>query len=33
MSQEECRIGFAAIDRNRDGAIEFDEFLAWWQSD
>jgi Ca2+-binding EF-hand superfamily protein len=26
----EARIGFAAIDSDRDGAIDFDEFLAWW---
>ena len=30
MSAEECEIGFEEIDTNRDGAIEFDEFLAWW---
>jgi calmodulin len=26
----EARIGFAAIDADHDGAIDFDEFLAWW---
>jgi hypothetical protein len=30
MSGEECRIGFAEIDTNRDGRIQFDEFLNWW---
>jgi Ca2+-binding EF-hand superfamily protein len=30
MTSEECEIGFDAIDTNRDGAIEFDEFYAWW---
>lgn len=30
MTTEECEIGFDEIDTNRDGAIEFDEFLAWW---
>ncbi len=31
MSAEECQIGFGEIDTNRDGAIGFDEFLAWWK--
>lgn len=26
----DARIGFAAIDTDRDGAIDFDEFVAWW---
>jgi calmodulin len=30
MTAEECRIGFEQIDANGDGAIEFDEFAAWW---
>ena len=30
ITAEECEIGFDEIDANRDGAIEFDEFLAWW---
>jgi len=30
MTSEEIQIGFDDIDTNRDGAIEFDEFLAWW---
>ena len=30
VTSEECEIGFDTIDTNRDGAIEFDEFLAWW---
>jgi len=30
LSSEECEVGFDAIDANHDGAIEFDEFLAWW---
>jgi EF-hand domain pair len=30
MTAEECQIGFDEIDANGDGAIGFDEFLAWW---
>jgi Ca2+-binding EF-hand superfamily protein len=30
VTATECEIGFDAIDTNRDGAIEFDEFFAWW---
>ena len=30
MSEAECRIGFREIDTDLDGAIEFDEFMAWW---
>lgn len=30
MTAEEMQIGFDEIDTNRDGAIEFDEFHAWW---
>lgn len=33
MTSEECRIGFSEIDSDRDGAIEFEEFLAWWTSE
>lgn len=33
MSDEEARIGFAEIDENGDGAIGFEEFVAWWTSD
>ncbi len=29
MTAEECQIGFDAIDTNRDGGIEFEEFEAW----
>ena len=27
---EEIRLGFAAIDTDGDGGIEFDEFVDWW---
>lgn len=29
-SQEECDIGFEAIDRDANGTIEFREFSRWW---
>jgi Ca2+-binding EF-hand superfamily protein len=30
MSTEEIQIGFDEIDVNKDGAITYDEFAAWW---
>ena len=30
MSRASLEIGFRDIDRNKDGRINFDEFLAWW---
>jgi Ca2+-binding EF-hand superfamily protein len=30
LTAAECEIGFGEIDSNRDGAIGFDEFYAWW---
>jgi Ca2+-binding EF-hand superfamily protein len=30
VSDEEARIGFDEIDADDDGAISFDEFVAWW---
>ena len=30
MARNEARIGFEEIDADRDGAIGFDEFVAWW---
>jgi len=30
VTAEECQIGFDEIDRDRDGAINFDEFFTWW---
>ncbi|HWF98479.1 MAG TPA: EF-hand domain-containing protein [Steroidobacteraceae bacterium] len=30
LTAAECEVGFDAIDTNRDGAIGFDEFYAWW---
>jgi calmodulin len=29
---EEARLGFLAIDADKDGAIELDEFVEWWSS-
>jgi calmodulin len=31
LSLEERRIGFQEIDTDRDGAIDFHEFVAWWR--
>ena len=31
LTQEELEVGFAAIDTNGNGKIEFEEFAAWWQ--
>lgn len=31
FSDEEARIGFREIDTHRNGFIEFDEFVEWWQ--
>ncbi|HLZ96513.1 MAG TPA: EF-hand domain-containing protein [Steroidobacteraceae bacterium] len=30
MTPEECQIGFDEIDTDRDGLIDFQEFIAWW---
>jgi hypothetical protein len=30
MSTEECQVAFDEIDLNRDGSIDFDDFVAWW---
>ena len=29
LTAEQCEIGFDEIDTNRDGVIEFEEFVAW----
>ena len=29
LTAEQCQIGFDEIDTNRDGVIEFQEFVAW----
>jgi Ca2+-binding EF-hand superfamily protein len=31
MGAEECTIGFTEIDTDRDGRINFAEFLRWWE--
>jgi Ca2+-binding EF-hand superfamily protein len=33
MSDGEAKIGFADIDTNDDGLIDFEEFVAWWTDD
>jgi Ca2+-binding EF-hand superfamily protein len=30
VSDREAKIGFADIDTNDDGLIDFEEFVAWW---
>jgi Ca2+-binding EF-hand superfamily protein len=30
VSEEECAIGFDAVDEDQNGTIEFSEFVAWW---
>lgn len=32
LTAEQCQIGFDEIDTNRDGVIEFEEFVAWSQA-
>ena len=31
VSDEECKIGFAELDADSDGRIDFNEFIGWWQ--
>jgi len=33
LSHRSLEIGFREIDRNRDGRINFGEFLDWWLTD
>lgn len=33
LTSAECEIGFDAVDTDRDGAIGFEEFYAWWTRD
>jgi Ca2+-binding EF-hand superfamily protein len=33
IGEAEARIGFRAIDTDRDGAIGLDEFVEWWGED
>ena len=30
IPDEQSRLGFGEIDSDRDGAIGFEEFVAWW---
>jgi calmodulin len=32
VSEQEQRLGFHEIDVDRDGTIDFDEFLEWWDA-
>ncbi|MCW8878601.1 MAG: EF-hand domain-containing protein [Kangiellaceae bacterium] len=29
---EQAEAGFAIVDENNDGHIDFDEFIEWWQT-
>ncbi|MEZ5566651.1 MAG: EF-hand domain-containing protein [Gammaproteobacteria bacterium] len=31
VSDAEARVGFDEVDSDDDGAINFDEFVAWWR--
>ena len=31
VTPEEARLGFDEVDTDDDGAISFDEFVAWWR--
>jgi len=33
MTEREAQIGFAEIDTNDDGLIDFKEFIDWWTED
>jgi Ca2+-binding EF-hand superfamily protein len=33
MNETEAKTGFAEIDTNDDGLIDFAEFCAWWAED
>ncbi len=30
VTEDECRIGFAELDADQDGRIDFNEFVTWW---
>jgi Ca2+-binding EF-hand superfamily protein len=30
IDEKEARVGFRAIDTDRDGAVGLDEFVEWW---
>ena len=30
VNAEECRIGFEELDTDKDGRIDFQEFIVWW---
>ena len=32
LDRQELEIGFASIDTDRSGAIDFAEFSAWWSA-
>ena len=30
LTEEQVKVGLEALDSNKNGTIEFDEFIVWW---
>jgi Ca2+-binding EF-hand superfamily protein len=33
LTEEQCALALLTLDRNKDGQIAYDEFLAWWRTE